>query len=262
MKKIVTCILLCLFLFGNTAFAKNEDKETLLLKTKIENLKKEIKAEEKVQKKALKTSKKYDELGDAVTKMIELQWNDINIDDISWEGKADNSKTTTQSFSRSSWAPVTLETWDILVFKYKYPPYHCYFSNGWCHSALVSWNYWIEAVRYWINSRKKDLSYFFNNYPLELEKIIIIKMGLYTWQQYGLEQYVNQNLIWKPYPSNSQLPFSKYSMNKFYCSSLVWRAHYSSGKFTNLDEATSSSIVHPIELITSVNAWNLYSITY
>lgn len=90
-KKIVACILLCLFLCGNTAFAKDESKEVLLLKTKIENLKQEIKVEEKVQKKQLKVSKKYDELGDSVLKLIELEWNNISIDDISWEGKEDNS---------------------------------------------------------------------------------------------------------------------------------------------------------------------------
>lgn len=145
---------------------------------------------------------------------------------------------------------------------FKNKPWWSYFSNGWEHSAIVYDTNIVEAVNYWQNSRKISLQQFFEIYSSQIDRMIIIKMNLNNSQKTTIKNYIDTKLLWKPYPSNIALLNSKYSMSTFYCSSLVWRAHYNSWRFVDLDEKTTPTIVYPIELIFSDNVWSLYSVTF
>lgn len=94
----------------------------------------------------------------------------------------------------------------------------------------------------------------------DFDKIIIVKMNLNSNQKNAISEYIENNLIWKPYPFKYFAPFTKNSMSTFYCSSLVWRAHISSWKYVDLEYIESDNIIWPVELFLSKNAWDKFSI--
>lgn len=75
---------------------------------------------------------------------------------------------------------------------------------------------------------------------------------LSNYLKQDIKNYIDNNLLDKWYPQFYDLPFSKYSMDTFYCSSLVWRAHASSWKYIDLDD-NRDLFVWPSELWTSTN---------
>lgn len=94
----------------------------------------------------------------------------------------------------------------------------------------------------------------------DFDKIIIVKMNLSKNEKKEMEEYINNNLLNKPYPYKFFAPFTKNSMKTFYCSSLVWRAHISSWKYVDLEYLEGDWIIWPIELVLSENAWDRFSI--
>lgn len=149
-----------------------------------------------------------------------------------------------------------LDTWDILVFSYKNKPWWALASWEWTHAAMMYDNDTIiEAPWYWLKSRKIDLNTYLRNNSSNFKKIFIISMDLSRYQKNDLRNYINNNLVNKAYSEPYNLFSSKYSMNTFYYSSLVWRWHYSSWKNVNLDDIDNDNFVWPAELTISNNIW-------
>jgi len=255
MKKLIIIALLVLLNINFVNSNLNIEKELKIekIEKKIAVLKEEI-GETGIKEEKIKKLQKI--LWDSYYELNIEKWNFINYNEL-----IKNNNSTSLNYIESNW--VTLEAWDILVMNFKNKPWWSYFSNWWEHAAIVyDDNNVVEAVTYWQNSRKISLQQFFEVYPSQIDRMIIIKMNLSSSQKTTLKNYIDTKLLWKPYPSNLSLPNSKYSMNTFYCSSLVWRAHYNSWRFLDLDEKTTQSIVYPIELIFSDNVWSLYSVIF
>ena len=133
-----------------------------------------------------------------------------------------------------------------------------YLNDGWKHAFMFigkdkngKW-YVIEArgprKKSWITSWES----WKNNYSYSnLSQAMLVNMSLDTTKQQELINYANKYLKNKSYPNEYWLPFSKESMSTFYCSSLVWRAHKSSGASVDLDGDTNTTynIVYPHDLI-------------
>lgn len=66
-----------------------------------------------------------------------------------------------------------------------------------------------------------------NSLPF-IDSISLIKMNFSNSESKNFKNFVDKYLVNKPYPTKAELLLSKYWYSKFYCSSLVWRAHYSS----------------------------------
>lgn len=156
-----------------------------------------------------------------------------------------------------------LETWDILVFKYKNPPewWDRKWVWWWIHTVTVyDRNTFVEAPWVWQKSRKIWRISFLDQ-KIHSE-VAIIKMWLTEKEKESFKEYIDSNLLNKDYPISKwdwkiyvyrvfTSKSFKYSMSKFYCSSLVWRAHYSNWKKIDLDWDTSNDWILPIELLLS-----------
>lgn len=114
----------------------------------------------------------------------------------------------------------------------------------------------VEAPKYWEKSRKINLNDYLKENSHNFKKVFIIDMKLSNYQKNNLKNYINNNLVWKPYPQPYNLHSSKYSMNTFYCSSLVWRWHLSSWRYVNLDDIDDDNFIWPAELTISNNIWS------
>ncbi len=83
-----------------------------------------------------------------------------------------------------------------------------------------------------------------------IEEIILVKRWLFDEQREELVRYAKNNLLNKPYPERTKIPWAKKDTHQFYCTSLIWRAHKSSGEYIDLDGDTSTvfDIVYPLDL--------------
>lgn len=197
----------------------------------------------------------YDKIWDNTFSKLINDWNYIDFQDFKT-----NIIYKSNKYSKSSnW--VTIDTWDYIVFHYKWSRYWNPF-NKWNHVVIVNWDYLVEAISPWKNSRKILLSEFFSSDRMkDFDKMIIVNMNLSDKEKENIWKYIDNNLLWKPYPSKYFTPFTKYSMSTFYCSSLVWRAHMSSWKYVDLDDVSYDHIVWPVELVLSKNAWSKTAIS-
>ncbi len=254
MKKLILIALLTLFNinFVNSDFKNQEYSNIEKNIYNIENRIKEIQSKDVESKELIELQNK---LWDYIYELNIKKWNSINYKDL-----IENSSKLKNKVSQSN--GVTLETWDIIVINFKNKPWWSFFSNWREHTWIVYDTDIVEAVRYWENSRKISLENFFDIYTDQIDKMIIIKMDLNDIQKILIKNSIDNSLLNKPYPSNSNILSSKYSMDTFYCSSLVWRAHYTSGSFVDLDEKYSPWMVFPIELVISDNVWSLYSVNF
>lgn len=109
------------------------------------------------------------------------------------------------------------------------------------YSRYISWEDW-----------KKTNPYNSSN----VTSAMIVDMNISSTSQDALISYCNNTLWNKPYPSITSIYNSKYDTDTLYCSSLVWRAHKSSGAFVDLDDTscfyikgTCWDIVSPADLV-------------
>ncbi|MBF0913349.1 hypothetical protein HXK64_00005 [Candidatus Gracilibacteria bacterium] len=134
----------------------------------------------------------------------------------------------------------SLDTGDILLF-YRKKPREGWEDKpgvgGWYHAALVYNNkYVFEAPGINYNSKYTKIENLIEKGGYD--KIAVAKMGLSKDEKNDMLNYIPR-LLNKPYSGSSISTFMsrsvKESMEKFYCSSLVWRAHYSSGRYMDVD---------------------------
>ena len=159
----------------------------------------------------------------------------------------------------------TLDTWDILLF-YRKKPREWWEDKPWVwwwyHAALVYNNkYVFEAP--WINYNSKYTKIENLIEKWWYDKIAVAKMWLSKDEKNDMLNYIPR-LLNKPYSWSSISTFMsrsvKESMEKFYCSSLVWRAHYSSWRYMDVDGDPYFPFdgVLPREILVDNNVrWNL-----
>jgi len=156
------------------------------------------------------------------------------------------------------------ETGDILVFKPKNDiEWWAFAGQGWQHAALFySNNYIVQAVAPNTNSEKISWSNFISNKPFSLfDEVILIKMNLSSSEESSMRFYQDTFQVGIPYHSVSLIPFTKYSIDTFYCSSLVWASHKWSAKKVDLDTVASPAMVWPVDLLLSTNYNQHYSVS-
>lgn len=166
--------------------------------------------------------------------------------------------TISKYTSRDASNRIMIQNGDIILIKPKY--WNVWWAPivGWVsHAAIiVNINQVAEIKDSTSISATRSFVDFMNDYANTADQIIIISMGLSPAEWESLSNYVVQNLLWKPYPTWHEFHRSKRWMHKFYCSSLVWRAHYSSGKHLNLDD-NGKDIAFPVELAFSRYTWKI-----
>lgn len=175
----------------------------------------------------------------------------------------DLDNTITMRNFGSSISRYNLEVGDILVFKpkpnamLKFAP----FWQGWQHAALVvEWNKIIEAVNFGKRSRYRSLDDVFSKQERsKYYEIAVIRIPhMSAEDKKKISQYAKEKLLNKLYPQNAlMIPVTKYSMDYFYCSSLVWRAYMSWIKHIDLDSNYNwnweHDIVWPADLLYNNN---------
>ena len=148
-----------------------------------------------------------------------------------------------------------------------------FFANGWQHAAMFSgWNPYrgwkiniIEASGPNILSRIILFEDWINatSFKKLVEKAVLIEFSFTHDELVSMINYHNAHQVGIKYPSRATLPFSKYRTKTFYCSSLVWRAHKSSGRLLDLDDEYSPLMVWPSELFTDSDSEdNVYAISW
>lgn len=162
-----------------------------------------------------------------------------------------------------------LEVGDILLIKPK-PWKRMKFTVLWDwfqHAMLViDNNRVIEAVWFWEDSRFRSLDDVFSvNEIKNYSEVMVLRVPKLTNDEKNrLVDYSKKNLYKRPYPKNTyDLYISKYAMDRFYCSSLVWRLYKSWVRFIDLDcdnsLVTWSEVVWPVDLISDkVIRYSLY----
>ncbi len=170
--------------------------------------------------------------------------------------------STMQSLSST----VTLQSGDFIVLKPKsgYAMSWAPLGHGWQHAILVyNGSTLVEAVDPNNLSRKFSWTQFMQkNQYHKFDKAILVKMGLNSWEQSSIRSYMDLFQVGIPYPQQWQIPFTKYSVDTFYCSSLVWAAHKNSAKYIDLDDVESPLMVWPVDLLNSTNTGVHYSISW
>lgn len=181
-------------------------------------------------------------------KLAELEWNvydynsnNINTDDV-------DNYTTFSRYTNNNFFD-KLEVWDIISLSTKYESAEDKFwqhfitiVKTWTHSVIYIWNWKIISAD-WPKSlsRVYDVKEYFKNKHKDLHRIVITRVKLTDKEKENLRLY-SRRLINRPYPSVLWINLIKYSTIEFYCSSLAWRAHYSSWKKIDLDPNSWGSI--------------------
>lgn len=259
-------ILIVLFLpFGfNNSFAENKSIEDI--KIEIENLKEEKQSFYEENKNLIEKldDKSLNKLAEFDNKIIDL---DIEIAKKEWRVEyiwKSNYRARCYVCNNYKWYD-TLDTWDILLF-YRKKPREWWEDKPWVwwwyHAALVYNNkYVFEAP--WINYNSKYTKIENLIEKWWYDKIAVAKMWLSKDEKNDMLNYIPR-LLNKPYSWSSISTFMsrsvKESMEKFYCSSLVWRAHYSSWRYMDVDGDPYFPFdgVLPREILVDNNVrWNL-----
>ena len=259
-------ILIVLFLpFGfNNSFAENKSIEDI--KIEIENLKEEKQSFYEENKNLIEKldDKSLNKLAEFDNKIIDL---DIEIAKKEWRVEyiwKSNYGARCYVCNNYKWYD-SLDTWDILLF-YRKKPREWWEDKPWVwwwyHAALVYNNkYVFEAP--WINYNSKYTKIENLIEKWWYDKIAVAKMWLSKDEKNDMLNYILR-LLNKPYSWSSISTFMsrsvKESMEKFYCSSLVWRAHYSSWRYMDVDGDPYFPFdgVLPREILVDNNVrWNL-----
>ena len=259
-------ILIVLFLpFGfNNSFAENKSIEDI--KIEIENLKEEKQSFYEENKNLIEKldDKSLNKLAEFDNKIIDL---DIEIAKKEWRVEyicKSNYGARRYVCTNYKWYD-SLHTWDILLF-YRKKPREWWEDKPWVwwwyHAALVYNNkYVFEAT--WINYNSKYTKIENLIEKWWYDKIAVAKMWLSKDEKNDMLNYIPR-LLNKPYSWSSISTFMsrsvKESMEKFYCSSLVWRAHYSSWRYMDVDGDPYFPFdgVLPREILVDNNVrWNL-----
>lgn len=155
---------------------------------------------------------------------------------------------------------------DIIVFKPKgdYALWWAFAGQGWQHAAIFySGNQIVQALEPGKNSVKMSWSDFANQVPFDrMEKVMLVKMNLSSSEKSNIQFYMDEFQIGVPYPAKWQIPFTKYSIDTFYCSSLVWAAHKWSARKVDLDTVTSPALVWPVDLLISQYSYDQHSVRW
>lgn len=198
-----------------------------------------------------------EELADKYHRLAQLQGRVIDLSE-----SAINQANTYSAVALT----VTPQTGDILVFKPKsnIAEWWAFAGQGWQHSAIFYSNsYIVQAVGPNTNAVKTSWSNFIANKPFSLfDQVILIKMNLTSSEISSMQFYQNTFQVGKPYPPVSLIPFTKYSIDTFYCSSLVWASHKWSAKKVDLDTVASPAMVWPVDLLLSSDYSQHYSISW
>ena len=156
-----------------------------------------------------------------------------------------------------------LKAWDIITIQYlpgnsdewKFWEEYRAFLKYWSHSVLYIWNWEIISIE-WKKQKVNiyNAKSYFRSKRYTINQIAISKINLSDRERINLVRYV-KNFRWAPYVPLSLLPWLKYSTKAFYCSSLIWRAHYSSWARRDLDPNSWSKvdIIFPFELINTAD---------
>ncbi len=185
-------------------------------------------------------------LGDIIYNLNVAKWNVVDIENIYTED--------TKPLYEARIKALTVYNGDIILIKpKKWEVFWAPFVGWVSHAAIiVNKNQVAEIKDNKSVSTIRNFSDFMNDHKDSADQIMVINMGLSTQEWNTLSNYVTGNLLGKPYPAWHEFHRSKEWMHKFYCSSLVWRAHFSSGRFLDLDD-NDKRIIFPVELAFSKN---------
>lgn len=242
-RKIFILIAIILAFGLNLSYADNRSVDEI--KNEIKILKNEFEnSSNDIEKKEINK-----ELSKLVDELLKRKWNVKNIYtkysersyDTCWTWSVNVNNTCTPWY-------FSLDTWDIIVVKSSHPDWWAdeYKIWWWSHAFMIYDNKTIFEIKWpGYKSSKysiKDLESRIKNW--NYTEVALIRMGLNNYQKNDMKSYIDNNLInkWYFFPAPS-------SSWRYYCSSLIWKAHLNSWKKINLDD--DWYIVYPIDLITS-----------
>lgn len=198
-----------------------------------------------------------DELGDLYYNLAKSKSEIVDISTLT----DSNSSRSVMSFktSNSKASSFNPETGDIIVFKPKkdYSLWWAFADHGWQHAAIFySPTEIVQAVSPGNDSVKMLWNDFTNDISYDLmDKVMLIKMNLTSSEKSSIQFYMDTFQVGIPYPSKYAIPFTKYSVDTFYCSSLVWAAHKWSASKVDLDTVESKFMVWPVDLLNSSTSY-------
>lgn len=281
MNKIIALLSIILLVFSPVVSAVGQSPSVEDLEKRVNDLREEIKNGSHLPKDREYSQvelmriheRKLDEFGDAMVKYLEASWKVLTWDDIYyindyWQKvHLATNKVVQEKYSQSgdgvtptsSLTDYTLESGDYLILRYSNPPGWAAFTWQYHHAVVIrNGNLYVHAPGIWYTSQYGSAHEFVHDD--NLIQIILVKPPLTSFQKNNIRTYIANNLLNKPYANVFN---GKYDTTKYYCTSLIWRAHISSWAYQNLDGDTSTflDIVYPLDLILpSFVNWHIYVI--